>query len=204
MLIDYFKKNINLEYFDGIKVNDIRKLLDLGTGTGIIALFFQMIKSFIPKFKSVIYASDISEDSINCAKKNEVSNGFKNQIKFFQSDLFSSFPENLKNSFNIIIFNPPYLPSLSPSFKVNAKSKIDVSWNGGEEGFELLIRFIHEVKDFLNFDKKSYIYFINSSITSNKKFFNFVENEGFENKILDKKHFFFEDIFLNRLELKKN
>ena len=39
LIIDYFKRKINQNYFDGIKLSEIKKILDLGTGTGIIAIF---------------------------------------------------------------------------------------------------------------------------------------------------------------------
>ena len=47
LLIDYFKEKISDNYFDGINVNEIEYILDLGTGTGIIAILFQFFKFLI-------------------------------------------------------------------------------------------------------------------------------------------------------------
>ena len=198
LIIDYLKNNVNEQHFDGLDITQIRNLLDLGTGTGIIAIFFQIVKKNNLKFTPTIYASDILEESINCAKFNEKLNNFNDQIKFIVSDLFESFPNHLKHSFDIIVFNPPYLPSFE---NINIKKKIDYSWDGGIKGYELFKRFLKEVKYFLNLNNKSYVYFVSSSrIDLNK--INYVTKEiGFKREILKRDHMFFEDIILNRLEM---
>jgi len=203
LLIDYFKKKINETYFDGIKLNEIENILDLGTGTGIIAIFFQMIKSQNQNFNPMIFASDILEEAIKCAKKNEMLNNFKNQIIFLQSDLFKNFPDQLKSSFNIIIFNPPYLPS--SEYIKNGKNKqlIDYSWDGGLKGFEILIQFLKKAKEFLNLEKEHYIYCLSSSRTKIHDVIKNIIELRYYNDIIEKKHFFFEDIFLHRLRYLK-
>jgi release factor glutamine methyltransferase len=200
LIIDYFKNSINESYFDGIKLSEIENILDLGTGTGIIAIFLQMIKSQIHTFIPQIFASDILDESIECAKKNQKLNNIGEQITFIQSDLFKSFPDHLKSSFNIIIFNPPYLPSSELSENENIKLKKDYTWDGGTKGIELILQFLGEAKHFLNLEKDHYIYYISSSRTPldilNKK----IINLGYNYEVLDKKHYFFEDIILNRLK----
>jgi release factor glutamine methyltransferase len=198
LLIDYFKNKISNSYFDGINVNEVEFILDLGTGTGIIAIFFQCLKVICKNFNPKIYASDILEESILCAKKNEVLNDFHNEILFLQSNLFKSFPKSLKASFNIIVFNPPYLPSSPLITDMNNKKKIDFSWDGGIGGSKLLLDFFKEVRDFLNL-KAHYIYFLSSSRTNLDELDKYIRNLGFRNEIVGRKHIFFEDIFINRL-----
>jgi HemK-related putative methylase len=203
LLIDYFQESVNEKYFDGLNIEDIKNILDLGTGTGIIAIFFQLIKQQFTNFNPQIYTSDILEEALNCAKLNEKLNGINKKITFINSDLFKSFPLELKNAFEIIIFNPPYLPSIK---SLNVKEKqlnIDYSWNGGKKGYEVFTHFIEQARNFLNFQHKCYLYFISSSRTNLKDFYDIIKQKGFENKILNKKHIFFEDIILNRLTLRK-
>jgi HemK-related putative methylase len=199
LLIDYFKATVNEKYFDGLKLVEIKNILDFGTGTGIIAIFFQLIKQRFTNFNPQIYASDILEEALNCAKLNEKLNGIKKKIKFIKSDLFKSFPSDLKNTFEIIIFNPPYLPSMKTLN--DKKYNIDYSWDGGKKGYEIFIQFLEQVKYFLNLQHKCYIYFISSSRTNLIDFYNILKKKGFKNKILSKKHIFFEDMILNRLTL---
>lgn len=204
LLIDYFKEHVNEKHFDGINVKDIKNILDLGTGTGIIAIYFQLIKQILVNFNPKIFASDILEEALICAKLNEELNRIKKEITFIKSDLFNSFPFNLKSTFDIIIFNPPYLPSLNKLNEKERKVNIDYSWNGGKKGYEIFLKFIEQAKEFLNSSHKSYIYFINSSRTNLNDFNYILKQKGFENKILNKKHIFFEDIILNRLTLSKH
>ena len=200
LIIDYFKKNISENFFDGLPITTIRKVLDMGTGTGVIALFFQEIKNFLSKFTAKIFASDISDAAIRCATINERINNYKDSLTFIKSDLFRNFPPNLQHSFDIIVFNPPYLPSINYKENNLIRKSSDSNWDGGERGFELFLEFIKRVKNFLNSEQKYYIYYISSSSTDLNQLNDELEIRGFQNRVLNKKHFFFEDIILNRLE----
>jgi len=200
LIIDYFKECINKNYFDGLDIKKVKNILDMGTGTGIIALFLQEVKKKISNFSPRIFASDIVENAIKCAKLNEIFNNLKKSVTFIHSDLFKKFPVSLKKSFNVIIFNPPYLPSFKFNNKLRAKKSIDNSWDGGKKGFELFLEFILQAKPFINLNQKFYVYYISSSISNFQDIHEQLEKSGFKNKTLKKKHIFFEDIILNRLE----
>ncbi len=174
----------------------------MGTGSGIIAIFFQLVKIQFQKFNPKIYASDILKEAIKCAKINEKLNNIENQIEFIQSDLFKSFPDDLKHSFDIIVFNPPYLPSSNLIETNKIKTNIDYSWNGGLKGHDIILEFLDGAKSFLNMKRRSYIYFISSSRTNLFKLNKSIIEKRFHNAVLTKKHIFFEDIILNRVELR--
>ena len=76
-----------------IKTLDLRgkSALEVGCGSGIISLELQK------RFETVV-AVDINKESVDFAK----SKGVDARV----SDLF----ENVKGKFNLIVFNPPYLP----------------------------------------------------------------------------------------------
>jgi len=200
LIIDYFKKKVSENFFDGLPFTTIRNVLDMGTGTGIIAFFLQEIKKYFSKFTTKIFASDISDAAIRCATINERTNNYKDNINFIKSDLFRKFPPSLQHSFDIIVFNPPYLPSISYKENDLIRRSNDSSWDGGKRGFEVFLDFIKQVKDFLNQEQKYYIYYISSSSTDLSQLNDELETRGFQNSILNKRHIFFEDIILNRLE----
>ncbi len=83
---------------------------------------------------------------------------------------------------------------------MQTRKSIDNSWDGGKKGFELFLEFILQAKPFINFNQKFYIYFISSSVSKFQDINERLEKSGFKNTTLKKKHIFFEDIILNRLE----
>ncbi len=75
-------------------------VLDLGTGTGAIALAIAKERPLVK-----IIATDITESTLNIARFNAEQNQI-NIVQFIQSNWFS----NLENSlFDLIISNPPYI-----------------------------------------------------------------------------------------------
>lgn len=80
-------------------------MLDIGTGTGALALAL----SFIPD--STIHAMDLSPDALALARENAQRIG--TSIQFHEDDLFhieSDYPV-----FDIIVCNPPYIPASESS-----------------------------------------------------------------------------------------
>lgn len=85
--IEYIKKYFNREV----------KILDIGTGSGAIAI---SLKKEIP---SIVYATDISKDALEVAKENANINNA--DISFINTNLYDSINEK----FDVVISNPPYI-----------------------------------------------------------------------------------------------
>lgn len=81
------------------------KLIDLGTGSGIIAVTLALE---IPK--STLLACDISLDALAIAKHNATLLGAKN-LSLVQSDWFSAIDDH---DFDLVIANPPYIAMDDP------------------------------------------------------------------------------------------
>ncbi|AMA65079.1 Release factor glutamine methyltransferase [Candidatus Arsenophonus lipoptenae] len=110
------------------------KILDLGTGTGAIAL---AIASECKKAK--IIGIDISDNIIKLAKLN-AKNLLINNIKFYKSNWFASLPIQ---EFDIIVSNPPYIDKYDPYLQkgdVRFEPKIAlISDNHGLADIQLII-----------------------------------------------------------------
>ncbi|MBQ0734049.1 peptide chain release factor N(5)-glutamine methyltransferase [Aquimarina celericrescens] len=79
------------------------KILDIGTGSGCIAI---ALAKNLPNAK--VYAMDISEQAIEIAKVNAIKNEVK--VEFINEDVLAS--EHLFQDFDIIVSNPPYVREL--------------------------------------------------------------------------------------------
>ncbi|NJF26153.1 HemK2/MTQ2 family protein methyltransferase [Thermococcus sp. Bubb.Bath] len=149
--------------------------LDIGTGTGIIALLMAR------KTRSVI-GVDVNPIAVELSKENAMLNGIRN-VEFRQSDLF----ENVSGKFGVITFNAPYLPG-------EPEESIDLALLGGETGREVLDRFIEEVPNYLK--QSGVVQIVQSSITGIEETLKRLREVGLTARVAAKKHFFFEDIVL--------
>jgi len=76
------------------------EILDVGTGSGVIAL------SLAFKFpEAKIFAVDISDDALALAKENATKLNLSSRVRFVKSDLL----ENVEGTFDFIVANLPYI-----------------------------------------------------------------------------------------------
>jgi len=150
LTIDTAKELINIS-------KDIT-ILDMGTGTGIIGLYL----STLSNVKEVVLADRLDE-ALELAKKNYYLNKglVKANLRFVKSNLFS----NIKDKFDIIVFNTPYVPC--NRLEIRKFGIIAYSWCGGNDGSRVAIRFLNKVNDYIN--KDSYIILTTSSIANQDK-----------------------------------
>lgn len=146
------------------------KLLEIGCGSGV--LLNSAHESGIKKEN--IFSVDINQTAVEKCK----NLGFNSK----KSDLF----EKVKGKFDIIIFNPPYLPE----DKKEPKSS-RISTTGGNKGSELINRFLKESKDYLKENGK--ILLLNSSLTKG------INWQDYKKEIIDSKKLFMEELYVWKL-----
>ncbi len=81
-----------------IKKYNYKSIVDIGTGSGCIAI---TLKKFFPEI--LVDAVDISKDALEVAKKNADKNNVN--INFYEGNLL----EPLSKKYDVIISNPPYI-----------------------------------------------------------------------------------------------
>jgi release factor glutamine methyltransferase len=156
--------------FCGLKVSPVTfKILDIGSGSGIQA---ETCKN--SGFENVL-AADIDKESVGYLK----SKGFK----AIQSDLFS----RIRESFDLIILNPPYLPRDEREPKESQKST-----TGGKKGDEIILKFIEQVAQHLNKDGK--ILLLLSSFTPKERIVALINSLKLKHKQIASKKLFFETL----------
>lgn len=130
-----------------LEANPDLKFLEIGAGSGI----HLETASSIGIKKENIFSSDINKDSVSHCN----SLGYN----CVYSDLF----ENINGKYDIIIFNPPYLPEDS-----REPGDSRMATTGGSKGDEIILRFLSQVKDYLEKDGK--IFLITSSLAEQIEF----------------------------------
>ena len=120
----------------------VTKILDLGTGSGCIAI---SLAKFLPEAQ--IDAVDISEEALEIAKENAELNNTK--INFIKSDLFAKYELRAK-SYELIISNPPYVVSNEISaLQPEVRSEPRVALDGGPDGLDFYRRLINDAPRYL-------------------------------------------------------
>ncbi len=156
----------------------VRSVLDLGTGSGIQGIVAS-------KFADKVAACDIDINATECARHNAALNRV-DDVEIFQSDLFSE----ARGKFDLIIFNPPYLPV----GKSEPRDALSRAWDGGATGMEVTERFLKQVGDFLN--PHGTVIFVQSSLSGVQKTQKILEQLGFDHEISAQKKFFFEALYV--------
>jgi len=148
-----------------LKKNPNLKLLELGAGSGI----HLETASKLGIKKENIFSSDINIRAVNHCD----ALGFN----CIHSDLF----ENIDGKFDLIIFNPPYLPEDKKEPKDS-----QLATTGGKKGDEIILKFLRQAKNCLTRDGK--IFLITSSLSPKISF----EEFGYREKEIGCENLFFE------------
>ena len=105
------------------------RVLEMGCGTGIISVH-------CARNGAGVTAVDVNPNAVECTRRNASANGV--DVEVLHSDLFS----DVEGEFNLILFNPPYLP-------VMETGELETAWSGGEGGMEGIGSFLEGVPSHL-------------------------------------------------------
>lgn len=117
--------------------------IDLGTGSGCIIL------SILKENKNLTAVGvDISIDAINIAKKNSKDMNLEKRSSFLVSNWLSS----VYNSYDLIISNPPYIPSDEIITLSKTVKNFDplISLDGGQDGLKCYKEIAQDINRVIN------------------------------------------------------
>lgn len=167
--INYFYEN-----------KQVRNSLDMGSGSGILA-------KKLSEFSEHVVAVDINVESVEHLKKEFEDT----KISVVKSNLFS----NIKNEkFDLIVFNPPYLPKGEDDYD-------DAALYGGEKGIEITLKFLEQAKNFL--EKKGIMLFIASSLSKVQELETEMKKMKYSFEKIKQEHYFFEELYVYKAKLKE-
>lgn len=148
------------------------RILEVGTGTGFISAVL------LANLKDIrLVATEINPHAARCAKANGV--------EVIRTDLFRGVrSRSLKIRFDLILFNPPYLPT---SGEEKVPGWLNYAFDGGTSGRETLDRFLDEARDYLK--PGGMILVLISSITGLDAVKEKMKGLGFEIDVIERKKF---------------
>jgi len=157
--------------------------LDVGCGCGILTLLLARI------CKHVV-GIDISDLAVKNTLYNVKLNNLQQKVSVIRGDLLTSIKP--KPIFDLITFNPPYLPT-DDSDNYVCEEELR-TWCGGPDGRLLLDRFLDIFKNVLK--PSGEVLMVQSSLSNCKKTIEKIISIGFKVSILFEKSFFYEKLYL--------
>lgn len=137
------------EVLKNIKIKQNIEILDMCTGSGCIGI---SLAKNIENAKVTML--DISEKAIEIAKKNAIQNSVENKVKLIKSDMF----ENVKEKFDIIVSNPPYIKTnIIQTLDKQVQNEPHIALDGGKDGLNFYKILIKEAPKFLKKEGKIFL-----------------------------------------------
>jgi release factor glutamine methyltransferase len=155
-------------------LNDLT--LEIGSGSGLVS------RELAHKVKRII-ATDINPHAVQATKEKG--------IEVLRADLFTG----IKGKFDLILFNPPYLPTME---KERTPQWINYALDGGVSGRETIDRFLKALSDHLRPGGRALL--LISSFTGLKEVQEMAIAAGLDMKEAAKDRCFFEELYVLRLE----
>lgn len=116
-------------------------IIDVGTGSGAIAI------TLSKELKSHVYASDISPDALDVAKKNCTKT--KADITFYEGDMLKPYIDNNIKA-DIIVSNPPYIKLDEEIEDVVKNNEPHLALYAQDNGLEYYKKILSTAKEILN------------------------------------------------------
>ena len=155
------------------------QILEIGTGSGFVSAVL------LANLKEIrLVATEINPHASRCAKMNGV--------EVIRTDLFRGIKsKNPETLFDLILFNPPYLPT---SEEEKVPGWLNYAFDGGISGRDTLERFLDEVRDYLK--PGGEILVLISSITGLDAVKEKMETLGFAVEVVARKKVSFEELIV--------
>ncbi len=117
-------------------------ILDLCTGSGCIAL------ALAAKFpRAQVTAVDISAEALSLAAENARITKLQEKVQFLQSNLF----EEVSGTFDLIVSNPPYIPTAElAGLSSEVQQEPRLALDGGKDGLDIISQIVRLAGDYLN------------------------------------------------------
>ena len=152
-------------------------VLELGCGSG-------MISAKLRPLVHRVFATDVNPHAVQMANKAG--------IETVRTDLFMG----IKSKFDLIIFNPPYLPT-EPTDKV--EGWLNFAFDGGASGRDTIDLFLEGLKEHLKPDGRALL--LVSSLSGLDDVETKAQKVGLKSQVMIREKYFFESLYVIKLNV---
>lgn len=120
--------------------------LEIGCGTGVPTVYLgKQLKKRIPNHLHTLIVTDINSEALRVAQATASANGLS-RLETHKCDLASEILPKSQGCIDILLFNPPYVPT--PDDEVGSTG-IEASWAGGLHGRRVVDRALPQIASLL-------------------------------------------------------
>ncbi|GAB1603162.1 methyltransferase N6AMT1-like [Argonauta hians] len=139
LLLDAIEKD-----FDFIKTRQPLTCVEIGCGSGVPIVF--LARALGPS--SFYMCTDINNTAAQIARDTAFYN--KVAVEVVETDLISALLPRLSNKVDILLFNPPYVPTPTEEIAFKVDDPVVASWAGGTKGREVMDRLFQLIPTILS------------------------------------------------------
>ncbi|GAB9469726.1 hypothetical protein Gpo141_00006995 [Globisporangium polare] len=120
--------------------------LEIGCGSGAVFVYLANALRQLDGTRAMFFATDINPLAASVAQHTATINDVP-AFDLVRTDLVSCYEQRLQGKVDVLLFNPPYVPT--PSDEVGSTG-IEAAWAGGLHGREVIDRLLPKLKDLLS------------------------------------------------------
>ena len=124
-------------------LEDPRRILDIGTGSGCIAIACALA---FPEAE--VDATDISAGALEIARRNAERHGVRDRVRLLRSDVYESLAGE---RYDLIVSNPPYVPAVHlATLPPEHRHEPSLGLDGGDDGLAIVSRILEGATEHLS------------------------------------------------------
>lgn len=122
------------------------RVADLCCGTGCIGLSIASERE-----DAVVWEGDLSEQAVSLTERNRDALNLTSRVAAAQGDLYEALPDELAGTLDVVVSNPPYIPSaVVPTLSQEVVGyEPGLALDGGEDGLDLFRRLLEGAPQWL-------------------------------------------------------
>ncbi|PKK85984.1 MAG: hypothetical protein CVT48_03090 [Thermoplasmata archaeon HGW-Thermoplasmata-1] len=172
---------------NNVSVNSGESILEMGCGSGLVAVSLAMRGAKVT-------AVDVNPRAVELTSGNARLNGISVRT------LLSNFFDNVeKEPFDVVVFNPPYLPTAGDE---HLPGHLDKAFDGGECGNEATLDFVRRLGDWMHVvGRRPRLYLLFSSLNDADAISKTVFELGYKtHRVVARESHFFEKLSIHLFE----
>ncbi|CEO96426.1 Methyltransferase small domain-containing protein [Plasmodiophora brassicae] len=158
-----------------------RVCVEIGSGSGIVSAHLSNLIRYHSARRPIIFATDVNEKAAEATSKTFAKNAVRGEV--IVTDLASALERRLSHRVDVLVFNPPYVPSPASELR---RRDLTAAWAGGINGAEVIERFLPAIDKLLSPHGMLFLVLIEANLPD--VIFAKLESQGFHCQTLARRH----------------